>query len=143
MPDCDHLLIDGFNLIHQVPEWKRLLKSQSERARDLLADFVRPVHDVDGVRTMIVFDGQGPELTVEHPFKDRSFSYLFSSSGATADTVIEQIVGKAQDSSRVVVVTDDRVHQHTVLALGAQVMGMKELESWVEGCQRRMRRYLS
>ena len=143
MPDCEHLLIDGYNLIHQVPDWKRSLKSQPDRARSLLADWVRPVHDVDGVNTLIVFDGRGPELTAEYPFKDESFSYLFSPSGATADTVIEQMVGKAKNPSRVVVGTNDRVLQHTVLALGAQVMSKQELDSWVESCEARMRRFLS
>lgn len=142
MPECDHLLVDGHNLIHTNPEWRRLLKSQQDRARDLLADWVRPVHDVDGVNTMIVFDGCGPELTVEYPFKDQSFSYLFSTSGVTADTVIEQVVSRAKNPFKVVVATNDRVQQHTVLAAGAQVMSKQELEAWVESCERRMKRHL-
>ena len=142
MPGSHHLIVDGFNLIHQVSEWKSWLRKEPERARDLLVDWVRPVHDVDGVQTTIVFDGKGRDPTINHPFKDTSFSLVFSPEGVTADTVIERMVGKADDSNSIVVATDDRVHQHTVLSLGAQVMGMKELESWIESCERRMRRFL-
>ena len=67
---------------------------------------------------------------------------FFSPSGMTADTVIEQLVGKARHPSKVVVASGDRLLQHTVLSLGAQVMGIKELEGWVESCERRMRNYL-
>ena len=142
MPDCQHLLVDGFNLIHAVPEWKRWLKSQPDRARELVADWVRVIHDVDGVRTTIVFDGRGPELSVERPFKEMTFSYLFTPDGVTADTVIEQLAGKAEEPDKLVVASDDRVLQHTALAIGAQVMGKIELESWVESCERRLRRHL-
>jgi predicted RNA-binding protein with PIN domain len=142
MPDCDHLLIDGYNLIHAFPEWKRWLKSNPERARDLLADWVRVIHDMDEVETTLVFDGRGPDLTVERPFQDDTFSILFSPSGMTADTVIEQLVGKAKNPKEVLVGTDDRILQHTTLALGAQIMGMKELEGWVSSCERRLRNYL-
>ena len=142
MPDCDHLLVDGFNLIHSEPDWKRWLRSHPERARDLVADWVRLIHDVDGVRTTLVFDGKGPDTTVERPFKDLSFSFVFSPSGLTADTVIEQLVGRAETAGQVIVASDDRVLQHTALASGAQVMGKKELEGWVKSCERRMGRYL-
>ena len=140
--NCEHLLIDGYNLIHQVAEWKRLLKKDSEGARSQLANWVQHIHDTGEVQTTLVFDGKGPEITVDRPYKERTFSYIYTPSGVTADTVIEQLVAKAKKVSRVVVATDDRMHQQTVLALGAQVMGKKDLESWVESCKFRLRRFL-
>ena len=142
MADCEHLLVDGYNLIHQVPDWKRALKMDSEGARSLLANWVRSIHDMNGVRTTLVFDGKGPDITIERPFKDLTFSYVFTPSGVTADTVIEQLVGKSKRPDRVFVVTDDRLHQQTALAIGAQVMSKKELDSWVESCERRLKNYL-
>jgi len=142
MPDCDHLLLDGYNLIHGVPEWKAWLGRFPDRARDALADWVRVIHDVDGIRTTLVFDGKGPDLTIERPFKDETFSYVFSASGTTADTVIERMVVNSSDARLVVVASDDRMLQQTALASGAQVRSKMELEGWVAGCERRLRNYL-
>ena len=143
MPHCDHLLLDGYNLIHAVPEWKQYLSSDQERSRELLAAWVRSIHDMDAVRTTLVFDGKGADLSIERPFKEHTFSYVFSPSGVTADTVIEQLAGKAGNPDAVVVTTNDRVLQHTVLASVAQVMSLSELESWVQSCEQRMKRHLS
>ena len=142
MPDCDHLLLDGYNLIHRVPEWKAWMGSFPDRARDALADWVRVIHDVDGVRTTLVFDGKGSDLTIEQPFKDETFSYVFSSSGLTADSVIEQMVVNASNARLVVVASDDRVLQQTALASGAQVVSKLELDGWIASCERRLKNYL-
>lgn len=142
MPECDHLLIDGYNLIHTEPDWKRWLKSDSMRSRRLLSDWVRSIHDVDGVRTSVVFDGRGSDTTVEYPYNDRTFTYIFSPSGLTADSVIEHMVGKSTSPDRLCIGSDDRILQHTVLALGAQVFSKNELGSWVASCERRLRRMI-
>jgi hypothetical protein len=142
VPDCDHLILDGYNLIHKVPQWKAWLSKFPDRAREALADWVRVIHDVDGVRTTLVFDGKGPEVTIEHPFKDETFSYVFSSGGLTADTVIEQMVVNSKNTTLAVVASDDRMLQQTVLVSGAQIMSKLELDGWVTSCERRSKHYL-
>ncbi len=119
-----------------------MLPQDQEGARAKLADWLRVIHDVDGVRTTLVFDGQGAALDIERPFKDLTFSYLFTPSGVTADTIMEQLTAKADSPKGICVVTGDRVLQQTVLAQGGQVMDSRELDAWIRSCEDRMKRYL-
>jgi hypothetical protein len=92
MPDR-HLLVDAYNVIHAWPDLRAaLLHHGPEAARALLADALRPLHDSAGWRVSLVFDGQGPDLLIERPGPELTFSHIHAPSGLTADAIIEQIV---------------------------------------------------
>jgi len=92
MPDR-HLLVDAYNVIHAWPDLRAALRTHGpEAARALLADALRPLHDSAGWRVSLVFDGRGPELLIERPGPELTFSHLHAPSGLTADAIIEQIV---------------------------------------------------
>ena len=45
---------------------------------------LRPIHDIEGWRVTIVFDGSGDdEIRVERPGKELTFSYVFGPKGLT------------------------------------------------------------
>ncbi len=61
------MLIDGYNLIHKWPELRRDMRRGGEVARARPAEAIRVIHDFDGVRTTIVFDGRGEQVEIERP----------------------------------------------------------------------------
>jgi len=107
-----------------------------------LVNWVKPVHDMEGISTTVVFDGQGTDIDVQRPFGDESFSVVFSPSGLTADSVIERMVGNAPEPATIGVVSGDRVLAHTVMATGGDVFTVADFENWVQRAERSIRSYL-
>ena len=136
MPDCQHLLIDGYNTLHTWPTLKDLLPVNIDVARERLGQAVRIIHDYEGIRTTIIFDGRGQEIEVERPTNETTFSYLFTPIGETADEIIEQLVAKANRPQDIIVVSRDKMIRETVNALGAQTLNPEALLDWVHTCQR-------
>jgi uncharacterized protein len=127
-----HLLIDGSNIIHAWPELRALLKRDRDAARSRLSQAAGVLHDVERIRVSIVFDGRGPDLAVERPSGQATFTHIHTPSGTTADDVIEQLVGQARQPGLCLVATDDRVERQTVEATGAAGLSAADLAAWIE-----------
>ena len=135
-----HLLIDGYNVLHQWPAGKLFLnRSQMAAGRDFLARETRVLHDREGWRVTLVFDGKGSEVEVERPFMDPTFSLLYAPASLSADAVIEQLVAGCADPGSCVVVTLDRLERETLAAVGANTMTPEDLARWIAGAVQRMR----
>lgn len=133
-----HLLIDGYNVLHQWPEYRRLLKSGTVAAAERLVEDVRPIHDIDGVRVTLVFDGQGARVQIERPSGQQTFSVLYAPAEVTADGLIEQLVARATAPQHCTVVSRDNLVGESIRASGAVLMTVDWLFDWVERCRRRM-----
>lgn len=127
-----HLLIDGYNVILGLPELKEIFHCDKERARDELARIARAIHDGDGSRVTLVFDGAGVDHEIMRPGKELTFSYLFSSASSTADVVIEGLLSSEADPSSVTVVTRDRAILHSALEAGAVIMDPEDMLKWAD-----------
>lgn len=138
-----HLLIDGSNILHAWPELRVLLKRDRDAARASLSQRVRVLHDTEHLRVTIVFDGRGSELVIERPSDHPTFTHLYTPTGTTADDVIEQLVGNAENASACIVATDDRAERQTVEALGAAGLSSADLAAWVGRAEERQRTQVS
>ncbi len=139
---CRHLLIDGYNVIHSWPRLRKYLRRGGEVARARLVEQVRVLHDVEGIRVTIVFDGRGDDIEIERPTPDLTFSVIFSPRGLSADGVIEQLVGTARSPESIQVSTRDNLMRETVRALGAESLSPEELEARIQRCEKQMARNL-
>ncbi len=137
MDQVEHLLIDGYNVIHAWPDLVALLERDSGAARERLADIVRIIHDFEGWRTTLVFDGQGETIEIERPTEEMSFSLVYAPAGTSADAIIERMVYRSPDPGRVTVVSGDNMVRETITVLGGRSLGPGELLKWVESCERR------
>ncbi len=142
MAVCEHLLVDGYNVIHAWPELKKALATGTDVPVQLLAEQVRIIHDLEGITTTIVFDGKGDQNTFEHPGNQPTFTLLFAASGVSADALIEQMVARAPKPEDFVVVSRDNMVRETVFILGARPMIPEDLASWVASAQNRQSRQL-
>lgn len=133
-----HLLIDGYNVLHQWPPYRQLLKAAVVAASDRLIEEVRPIHDMDRVRVTIVFDGSGTQTQIERPSGEQTFSVLYAPAEVTADGLIEQLVARAQLPYHCTVVSRDNLVAESIRASGAVLMTVDWLFDWVERCQSRM-----
>jgi predicted RNA-binding protein with PIN domain len=127
-----HLLVDGSNIMHAWPELRALLSRDRNAARSRLSHAVAPLHDAGHLRVTIVFDGSGPELTVERQSGHPTFAHVHTPAGTTADEVIIQLVGRAGKPGDCVVATDDRAVRQAVEGLGASCVSSDDLAAWAE-----------
>ncbi len=114
------LIIDGYSLIHRDPETKRIVADNLRRAREVLVEKISRTATAMAQQVTVVFDGQ--QSGASSPGGIQAIEIIYSSSGQTADTVIERLVHQATNPANWLVVTNDRRERETVLAAGVQTM---------------------
>ena len=112
-----HYLLDGYNILHQMP---RADESAFEQQRERLIGLFqqsRPHGSLKNQMT-IVFDGYGKV--------DSSTIKVIFSGDESADSRIRKMVEQSQNAKNIIVVTDDRDIQYAVRASGAKVCAVKD-----------------
>ncbi len=134
--NASHVIIDGYNVIHQWPSLRNILKQNGhEAACEQLARRARILHDQNEAQVTVVFDGQGDKTQILHPGKEDTFSLVFSPSGIAADTLIENMVSRTKKPKSVTVVTRDHMLAEVVGSLGAMVVSPEGFQEWIEAAQ--------
>jgi predicted RNA-binding protein with PIN domain len=126
------LLIDGSNVLQAWPDTRALARRDKEAAKALLLRRVAVLHDFAGWRVTVVFDGRGGELGVEAIGDAADFACVHTPVGATADDVIEQLVGRAAAPASCLVATADQAERATVEASGAVWCSPEELAARID-----------
>jgi predicted RNA-binding protein with PIN domain len=126
----EHLLVDGYNILHQWDELKPGRGRSLAAAREALVLALTRYHDARGGELTVVFDGRSLPPG-GFPFKT-GIQIRFSREGETADAVIERIVGQAPKDARFLVATDDEMERQVVEALGAHTISAQILRSMVK-----------
>lgn len=115
----DWLIIDGYNLIHQI--FADDQKDDIARLRRNLLIRLEPLVNMLARRITVVFDGQmGQEP--DKPDESDIIEVIYSPSNRTADSIIENLVWKAEHPENILVVTSDRLEREAVSASGADTM---------------------
>ena len=121
------LVLDGYNVIHGVPELQRRLDQSLEAARAALIDMcqVYKARRGDVGRVYVVFDGD--ETVGLRPAVDRGgVTVLFTSRKEEADDRIIGLIRTDAGKSRFVIVSDDNYIFNNARAQGARVMAVAE-----------------
>ena len=118
------LIIDGYNLLHKVPELARMLGSDIQGARHRLVRMVGETAHNMARQTTIVFDGR--EAGSDPALRSKYLEVFFSPGNLSADTVIERLVCKFEDPEKILVVTSDHAEHDTVSSAGAYTMSSEE-----------------
>ncbi len=130
-----HLIVDGYNLIRQVEELRRLERREMEAARRELVDLLSDYHQIRGHQVTIVFDGTESGNLEESRQRRKGIGIVFSSHGETADDLIVRMVTGLREGA--VVVSSDREISRSIEKLGATPIAspefMDKLENALDG----------
>jgi len=118
------LIIDGYNLLHKIPELARMLGTDIQGARHRLVRRVGETAHNMARQTTIVFDGR--EAGSDAALSSKYLEVFFSPGNLSADTVIERLVCKCPNPGKTIVVTSDHAEHDTVSSAGAHTMSSEE-----------------
>jgi predicted RNA-binding protein with PIN domain len=96
-----YYLIDGYNLMHKIPELEGLSLHQ---ARENLLEIIKVNNLCGKNKVTVVFDGRHDVVAPPH---QTNFIVLFSE-GESADNLIVRLVSKMNNPKSIRVVTDDK-----------------------------------
>ncbi len=115
-----HLLIDGYNLLHQTPWAGREWRAAREALLRALALYqIRSGHDVT-----VIFDGKKGGWSTEQRTAEHGVLVCYTRRETEADDVIRREI--AREPHRYLVVTSDRAVATSCKTYGAQVVTSEE-----------------
>jgi predicted RNA-binding protein with PIN domain len=123
----EHLIIDGNNALHAIPELARELRNNREYARESLLHLLEPLVGITSSLLTVVFDGKGGPLAVSKHKELEAFTVIYSSSTQGADGVIERMLMASKQPEKLVVVTNDNLIRNCAFAHGASAMRVEEV----------------
>ena len=116
------VVVDGYNLIHAMPELARLVGSDLERARDGLVAKLAVYRSGRGMRITVVFDGRGTGAPQTRP--PGGIEVVFSRAPQNADAKIKTMLSLEKGPKSWTVVTSDNS-----IVLFARDFGAKTIPS--------------
>ena len=122
-----HLIVDGNNALHAVPEVTRILAVDREAAREALLRILCPIHDSEGVRLTVVFDGREGLGSLQKYGPDPTFSIVYSAGDQTADGAIERMLLASRNPSAITVATNDNLIRNCAMDVGAGLLRCEDL----------------
>jgi predicted RNA-binding protein with PIN domain len=134
----DHLLVDGYNVIHG---WEELRSSANlEHSRHRLIDDLSNYQGFTGIQVTVVFDSSDSAFSPPH--RDRGVTVLYASHPATADQVIEAMCQKLiSQGAQVGVVTSDRLEANLTFGMGCSHWTVVEFAEELSRMRREMKRW--
>ena len=119
-----HLIVDGYNLIRQVPALARHEKGSLEAGRNRLITLLASYKKIKRHKISVVFDGVLSLSEYPAPFSERGIQIVFSSEHNSADDLIMRMVG--EEKERAMVVSSDEAIVRHARNQGADVIRSKE-----------------
>ena len=123
----EHLMVDGNNALHAIPELATELSRDRNQARESLLRLLEPLQSGGNVMLTVVFDGRGGRSCIAKHRNIEEFTVIYSSSVQGADGVIERMLMAAKSPERIVVVTNDGLIRNCAYESGASAMRVEEM----------------
>ncbi|MGI0495059.1 NYN domain-containing protein [Alkalinema pantanalense CENA528] len=132
------LLVDGYNIVGAWRDLKKIRDRQGlEEARRHLTELMAGFAAYNAYDTQLVFDAQYRNSPSNREIITRFLSIHYTDQGQTADTYIEKSCADFRYDirkfhQRIIVATNDRAQQLTVVGYGAEWMSAEQLANEVE-----------
>ena len=135
------LFVDGYNVIHALPELTETVKHDLDAARRLLCDRLSSYAAFRKARLVVVFDGWKVKGNLGEKTAHHNIQVVFTKENQTADNYIESLVHEIGRNYDVKVATSDGLIQLSSLRSGVLRMSARELWQELERTEEEMRKY--
>lgn len=111
------ILVDGYSLLHHWPEIAPGKPRFSAAAREELIRVLTLYQDACRIPVTVIFDGAGPKKKAKDS-GEGAVEVIYSTTGQTADQLIERVAHRMQPYGEILAVTDDHAERDTVISMG-------------------------
>ena len=119
-----NLLVDGYNLLFQNPELRKILERDLEQARKILINQLEEYASKNNLHILIVFDG---DIKMKSRDESRSrVNVCFSESPEKADPLIKRLLEKTGKNRDFTVVTSDNEISNYARLCGVSVISSQK-----------------
>ena len=115
--DEKYLFIDGYNLIYEWDELKKLSESDFEAARERLIEILRNYAGYTGEHVILVFDAYNVKGGTGSKESSDPIEVVYTEEAETADMYIEKVTHGMAGKNRVRVVTSDGMEQLMIMIM--------------------------
>ncbi|SET72775.1 hypothetical protein SAMN05216389_12316 [Oceanobacillus limi] len=130
------LVVDGYNIIGDWEELRRLKEKDIGQARDRLIEWMAEYQAYSGHRVIIVFDAYYVR-GLQSKLKQYKVEVIYTREKETADECIERLVRKIKNiKTQVYVATSDYAEQRTIFGQGALRKSARELQIEMDNIER-------
>jgi len=112
------MLVDGYNLLHNLPECTYDLKHDLESARNYLISKLSRYASANDVEVKVIFDAQYTEHLKTSIKKQEGIKIVYTKTDETADNYIINWVKKRHQDEYIGVITSDQELSKAVQRLG-------------------------
>ncbi|MGI6552697.1 MAG: NYN domain-containing protein [Bacillota bacterium] len=137
----EYLIVDGYNILNDWPEFKGIKEAELSHARDSLIKTLINYQALMGTQVIVVFDAHLVKGGFETEEIIDGVRVLYSREGETADGLIERLVYHLPDASCITVATSDWAEQRMVLGKGALRISARELRELIRAVEKESHRY--
>ena len=129
----EYLIVDGYNIINEWPELKKIMKEESiENSRNRLLEILSNYQGYKKINIIVVFDAHMVNRSVEKNYKYDNIYIVFTSQNKTADSYIEKFIFEYGKHHKIRVATSDAVIQSLVLGSGGIRVSAPEIRREIQ-----------
>lgn len=125
-----YLIVDGHSVIFGWPELRARHQRNTAAAREELIRQLTAYQDCSEVHVVLVFDGQGSQ--VSRQTEAGGIQIFYSRSNQTADSIIERLVAKYGSRYQMTIATSDRAIQQTAISFEGGFIDVEELQTLLD-----------
>jgi len=135
----DLVIVDGYNFIFNYFSAKKISSSDLLYLREkLISDLVKYKH-WSKCDLLVIFDAKSSDNIARNYQKIDDIEVVYSRSGETADTIIEELVCNRQGYRRIFVVTSDYMQQKVVFKRNVYRKSIREFVLEINRSKRKIR----
>ena len=110
----DLIIVDGYNFIFNYYKAKKISGDDLAYLRDRLISDLSQYKNYKGCSMIVVFDAKKGQSTGQSLEFSEQIEVIYSSSGETADTIVEKLVHEKSGFQNIYVITSDYTQQKVV-----------------------------
>ena len=122
------VLIDGYNVLRNWPQFEREWEQNWEHAREHLIRMIVNYAAHEGHRVILVFDGRYTHQKRAVRQRRTGIEVIYTAQGQTADDYIQQWISRYSGTEHIEVITSDKELARRVRRYGADVLSTFEFQ---------------
>lgn len=127
-----YLIVDGYNIINDWEELKKLSEEDLDAARERLIHYIIEYSQYHGKKPVIVFDAYNVKGGTEKREKRKYITIVYTKEHQTADSYIEKFISTLSKYDKIQVATSDYAEQQIILGKGATRISARELKLYLD-----------